>query len=83
VSFAAGAGEVLLGLCILLLPQRAWPLLVSAVVTAVLLVFVAFLAFYVPRFFVGAFNPFVMSVASMVLSAVVVMALRAEAEPAQ
>ena len=80
VSYAAGAGEVLLGLCILFFARRAWPQLVSAVVTAGLLVFVAV---YVPRFLVGAFNPVVMNVASMVLSAVAVAALRAEADPAQ
>jgi hypothetical protein len=49
VSYAAGAGEVLLGLCILLFSRRAWPQLVSAAVTAALLVF---LAAYVPRFLV-------------------------------
>lgn len=79
-SYAAGAGEVLLGVCILLFPRRAWPQLVSAAVTAVLLIFVAV---YVPRFLVGAFNPVVMNVTSMVLSAVAVMALRAKAARAE
>ena len=76
VSYAAGAAEMLLGLCILAFPRRAWPQLVSAVVTAALL---AFVAVYVPRFLAGAFNPVVMNTASIVLSVVTVMALRAEA----
>jgi hypothetical protein len=75
VSHAAGAGEVLLGLCILAFPHRALPQIVSAVVTAALL---AFVALYAPRYLVGAFNPVVMNTASIVLSAVAVMALRAE-----
>ena len=73
VSYTAGAGEVLLGLCILAFPRRAWPQLVSAAVTAALL---AFVALYVPRFLVAAFNPVVMNLASIVLSGVAVMALR-------
>ena len=75
VSHAAGVGEVLLGLCILAFPRRAWPQLVSAVVTAGLL---AFVALYAPRYLVGAFNPVVMNTASIVLSVVAVMALREE-----
>lgn len=79
-SYAAGAGEVLFGLCILFFSRRAWPQLLSAAVTAALLVFVAI---YVPRFLVGALNPVVMNVASMVLSAVALLALRAEVERAE
>lgn len=75
-SYAAGVGEVLLGLCVLLLPRRVWPQLVSAVATAVLLVFVAV---YTPRYLFGAFNPVVMNVASIALSMVALLALRAKA----
>jgi uncharacterized membrane protein len=76
VSYAAGLVEVLLGLCVLLLPRRAWPQQVSAVATAVLL---AFVAIYTPRYLIGAFNPVVMNVASIALSIVALLALRAEA----
>jgi hypothetical protein len=79
VSYAAGVGEVLIGLCVLLLPRRPWPQLVSAVATAVLLVFVAI---YTPRYLIGAFNPVVMNVASIALSIVALLALRAEASSA-
>ena len=75
MSHAAGAGEVLLGLCILAFPRRTWPQIVSAVVTVALL---AFVALYAPRYLGGAFNPVVMNTASIVLSVVAVMALRAE-----
>ena len=78
-SYAAGAGEVLLGLCVLLLHRRAWPQVISAVATAVLLVFVAI---YTPRYLIGAFNPVVMNVASIALSIVALLALRAEATSA-
>jgi hypothetical protein len=80
VSYAAGAGEVLLGLCILFIPRRAWPQLVSAAVTAALL---AFVVVYVPRFLVGAFNPVVMNVASMVLSVVAADGAAGWGKPAQ
>ncbi|MCV2371402.1 DoxX-like family protein, partial [Roseateles oligotrophus] len=73
VSYAAGIGEVLLGLCVLLLPRRAWPQLVSMVATAVLL---AFVAIYTPRYLIGAFNPVVMNVASISLSIVALLAFR-------
>src|SRR5688572_8308920 len=79
VSYAAGVGEVLLGLCVLLLPRRAWPQLISAAATAVLL---AFVAIYTPRYLIGAFNPVVMNVASVALSIVALLALRAEASSA-
>jgi hypothetical protein len=59
VSYAAGTGDVLLG--ILFFQRRAWPQLASTAVTVVLLVFVVI---YVPRFLVGAFKPVVMHIAS-------------------
>jgi hypothetical protein len=79
ISYAAGVGEVLLGLCVLLLPRRAWPQFVSALATTVLL---AFVAIYTPRYLIGAFNPVVMNVASIALSIVALLALRAEAPSA-
>ena len=75
VSHAAGVGEMLLGLCIIAFPRRAWPQTASAIVTAALL---AFVAVYAPRYLGGAFNPAVRNTASLVLSVVAVMALRAE-----
>ncbi len=75
VSYGAGIGEVLLGLCVLLLPRRAWPQLVSVVATAVLL---AFVPIYTPLYLIGAFNPVVMNGASITLSTVALLALRAE-----
>jgi hypothetical protein len=75
ISYAAGVAEVLLGICVLLLPRRAWPQLISAVATAVLLVFVAI---YTPPYLFGAFNPVVMNVASIALSIVAMLALRTE-----
>ena len=75
VSYAAGVGELLLGMCILLLPRRAWPQLVSALATAVLL---AFVAIYTPSYLFGAFNPVVINVASIALSIVALLALRTE-----
>jgi len=76
VSYAAGVGEVLLGLCVLFLPRRAWPQLISAMATAVLF---AFVAIYIPRYLIGAFNPVVMNAASIALSLAALLALRAEA----
>jgi len=79
VSHAAGVGEVLLGLCILLAPRRSWPQLTSAVATALLL---GFVAIYTPSYLVGAFNPVVMNGASIALSIVALLALRAESSTA-
>ena len=79
VSYAAGVGEVLLGLCVLFFSHRAWPQLVSAVATAVLL---GFVAIYTPRYLIGAFNPVVMNIASIALSMVALLAFRAEAPSA-
>jgi hypothetical protein len=76
VSYAAGVAEVMLALIILQLPHRAWPQLLSAIATAALL---AFVAIWVPRFLVGAFNPVVMNAASIALSVVALLALRAQA----
>jgi len=76
VSYAAGAGEVVLGLVILLLPDRAWPQIVSALSTAVLL---AFVTIYAPHFLVGAFNPVVMNGASIALSIAALLAMKAQA----
>lgn len=78
-SYSAGVGEVLLGLCVLFVAHRAWPQLVSAAVTAALLVFVAI---YTPHYLVGAFNPAVMNCSSIALSAVALLALRAESSGA-
>jgi hypothetical protein len=75
ISYGAGVGEVLLGLCVLLLPHRAWPQVGSAVATAVLL---AFVAIYTPKYLFGAFNPVVMNVGSIALSCIALLALRAE-----
>jgi uncharacterized membrane protein len=76
MSYTAGIGEILLGLCVIFLSRRVWPQVISAVAMAVLLVFVAI---YAPRYLFGAFNPVVMNVASVALSVVAVLALRAEA----
>lgn len=74
-SYAAGAGEVVLAICILVLRRQRWPHLVSAIGMAVLLLFVAI---FVPRFLMGAFNPVVMNGAAIALSVVALIALRAE-----
>ena len=74
-SYAAGVAELLLGVCILLVQRRAWPQLVSAVATAVLL---GFVAIYAPSYLSGAFNPVVMNAASIALSIVALVALRTE-----
>jgi hypothetical protein len=74
ISYAAGVGEVLLGLCILLVQRRGWPQFVSAVATTLLL---GFVAIYAPSYLVGAFNPVVMNGASIALSVVALLALRA------
>lgn len=73
ISYAAGVGEVLLGLCILLVQQRGWPQFISAIATTVLL---GFVAIYTPNYLVGAFNPVVMNGASIALSIVALLALR-------
>jgi hypothetical protein len=75
VSYAAGVCELLMGMCILLAHRHAWPQWVSAVATAALL---GFVAIYSPSHLIGAFNPVVMNSASMALSVVAVLALRAE-----
>jgi hypothetical protein len=75
ISYAVGVGEILLGLCILFMSYRAWPQLFSAISTAILLIFVAI---YTPHYLIGAFNPVVMNIASIILSVVVLMARRTE-----
>jgi hypothetical protein len=72
-SYAAGAGEIALGCCILLFPRYAWPQLTSGFITAALLVFVAL---YTPAYLLGAFNPVVMNIASIALSAIALLSMR-------
>lgn len=71
-SYAAGAAEIGLALCILLLTGKVWPQWVSAVAMLVLL---AFVAIYVPSYMLGAFNPVVMNVASFALSLIAILSM--------
>lgn len=77
VSYAAGVGELLLGICLLLVRHRVWPQFVSAVATAALL---GFVAIYSPIYLIGAFNPVVMNSASIALSIAAILAIRAEVD---
>lgn len=72
-SYTAGAVELVIGLLVLALPRYAWPQVLSAAVTFVLLLFVCF---YAPSYLSAAFNPVVMNCASIALSAIAVLALR-------
>lgn len=72
-SFAAGAAELALGLCVLVLPRRLWPYVASATSMVVLLGFVAVFA---PAYLVGAFNPVVMNLSSLALSLIAILVLR-------
>jgi hypothetical protein len=77
VSYAAGTAEVAFALCLVLFHSYVWPQLASAIATAVLLLFVAI---YAPSYLVAAFNPVVMNVASISLSAIAILVLRESVE---
>ena len=73
-SYAAAVAELLVGLVVLIFHRYAWPQLLSAVLTLVLFLFVVV---YAPSHLAAAFNPVVMNGASMALSVVALIALRA------
>lgn len=64
IARVAGIAEVLLGLCLLLLPGQRWPLLVAAVVLILLLLDVALLS---PHLLLQAFNPLSSNLAALAL----------------
>ncbi len=72
-SYAAGAAEIVLGLCVLLLPRRLWPYVASA---ASMLLLLGFVAVFAPTYLVGAFNPVVMNLTSLALSLIAIIVLR-------
>lgn len=73
VSFVAGAAEVIFGMLLIMRHRQAWPQCLSAILTALLLAFVAVSA---PAYLVAAFNPVVMNGASLALSAIALIQLR-------
>ncbi len=73
LSRTIGAGEVAFGLLLIALHSQAWPQWLSAIATAVLL---AFVAFYVPTYLTAPFNPVVMNLASIALSAIAILVLQ-------
>lgn len=74
-SYTAAAVELVVGLLVLFVHRHAWPQVLSAMLTLVLLLFVMLCA---PAYLAAAFNPAVMNCASIALSAVAVIALRAQ-----
>jgi hypothetical protein len=75
ITTAAGAAEIALGLCILVLPRRAWPHGVALLALAALLGFVAWRA---PQFLGAAFNPVVGNASLAALSAIALVLLGRE-----
>jgi hypothetical protein len=78
VSQIAGISEIAFGVTVIVLHHHAWPQWLSAVMTALLL---AFVAIYAPAYLAAAFNPVVMNVASIALSAIALLIL-SERKPA-
>ncbi len=72
LSQLIGAGEIAFGILLIVLHERAWRQWLSAIVTALLL---AFVALYAPAYLAGAFNPVVMNGASIALSAIAILVL--------
>lgn len=64
IARVAGIGEVLLGLLLLLLPGRRWPLLLAAAALILLLLDVALLS---PHLLLQAFNPLSTNLAALAL----------------
>lgn len=73
VSRLVGVGEVLLGVALIALHKHAWPHWLSSVLMAILL---AFVVLFTPAYLTAAFNPVVMNLAAIALSAVAILNLR-------
>ncbi len=67
VAQAAGAAEIVLALCILLLRRSRWPLWLAACSLVLLLIDVAL---FVPELLLGAFNPVSTNIAALALCAI-------------
>lgn len=78
VAQAAGAAEIVLALCILLLRRSRWPLWLAAFSLLALLVDVAL---FVPELLRGAFNPVSTNVAALALCAIALLGERGAREP--
>jgi hypothetical protein len=75
IATAAGAAEIALGLCILLLPRKAWPHVAALFALAALL---AFVAVRTPAYLGAAFNPVVGNATLAALSVVALVLLQHE-----
>jgi DoxX-like protein len=73
-SYGAGVAELAVGALVVIFHRHTWPQVLSASGTALLL---AFVVLYAPAYLTAAFNPVVMNCASIALSAIAVVALRA------
>ncbi len=78
VAQAAGAAEIVLALCILLLRRSRWPLWLAAFSLLALLVDVAL---FVPELLLGAFNPVSTNVAALALCAIALLGEQGAHEP--
>ena len=78
-SYTAATFELFVGLLVVFIHRYAWPQVLSAALTLVLLLFVVL---YAPPYLAAAFNPVVMNCASIALSVVAVIALRAQVRSA-
>lgn len=67
LALTAGAVEIVLGLCVLVLPRARWPLVVTIVLMTAALIGVASTS---PRYLTAAFNPVTLNSLMVVLSAV-------------
>lgn len=73
VAQVAGAMEIVLALCILLLRRSRWPLWLAAFALLALLVDVALFA---PQLLLGAFNPVSTNIAALALCAIALLGER-------
>lgn len=79
LSYAAGIGEIAIGLAVLLLRKQQWPLRLTIVLMVGLL---AYAAWAVPTLVLGAFNPVTTNAAVATLALVALM-MEARGEQAQ
>ena len=73
IAYLAGAAEVALGLCIVLVRRRAWPHVISVASLAGLL---AFVVLFTPAYLRGAFNAVATNVAVLALSVIAIIIIR-------
>lgn len=73
IARIAGVAEIAIGLAILLLPRREWPLWLTL---AAMIGLGGYAALAVPRLLIGAFNPVTINVAMAALALVALLLMR-------